>query len=305
MLTVCIPVYNSLVFPLVNELLAQSQVFGGKVKILVIDDCSNVEFHDKNGAEFHDGVQYITLEENIGRSRIRNHFLKFVQTPYMLFLDGDVAIEHDDFIARYMELLHGNRAEVACGGHIYNFTKPERKYLLRWKYGITRETKSLERSLANPYQSFKTSNFLISTQILREIQFNENITGYGHEDTLFGHELRMRKVKVDHLQNPVHIHHFDTNKEFIAKVSQSVLSLAKVTEIVNADSRFANDVKLLKIICKIKRNGFAGFFAFIAWLKLPVLKWILSMGIGSMGLLDLYKLLFAFKGGNHHKFKCK
>jgi len=43
---------------------------------------------------------YIQLDNNIGRAKIRNLFLKYAKYDYLLFLDCDTFIISDDFVAK-------------------------------------------------------------------------------------------------------------------------------------------------------------------------------------------------------------
>lgn len=302
MLTICIPVYQKIVYSLINELQKQSGSFGSKVKIVVLDDASDARISEINKKNIHESVDYVVLKNNIGRSRIRNHFLAYTKTPYLLFLDGDIVVRHADFVARYMHLIEYNNSKVVCGGHNYAPNRPTAKYLLRWKYGHMRETIDVQVRREKPYKSFKTSNFLISREVLSSIRFNENITSYGHEDTLFGFELKIRQIDIVHIDNPVYVEHYDTNKQFLDKVALSISNLAYINNYLQADSRFLNDVKLLSWIYKIKHRRCVWLFRTISLLFLPLTKLMLQAGCASMRILDLYKLTIAFRSDNYKNF---
>ena len=92
MLSICIPVYNVVVIELVNELYHQSLTIKEKVEIIVIDDKSMDEIRLRNSS-ISTISTYIELPQNIGRSRIRNHFLNYTNYDYLLFLDCDVIIK--------------------------------------------------------------------------------------------------------------------------------------------------------------------------------------------------------------------
>ena len=44
---------------------------------------------------------------------------------------------------------------------------------------------------------------MISKTCFEQISFNEDLQGYGHEDTLFGYELDKKNIQIHHLDNPV------------------------------------------------------------------------------------------------------
>lgn len=305
MLTICIPVYQKIVYPLLNELHSQSLPFDNKVKILAIDDASDAKISEQNKNNIHESIEYLVLKNNIGRSRIRNHFLKHAQTPYLLFIDGDIMIRESNFVARYVHLIENNTISVACGGLIYNPQKPPSKYVLRWKYGHKRETVEVQERRKHPYKSFKTSNFLIKRELLEAIRFNENITSYGHEDTLFGFELKIRQIEIIHINNPVSIENYDTNQQFLNKIDLSISNLAYINQYLESDSRFLNDVKLLNYIYKIKKRNYTLPFRVASFLIRPLIAAALKWGCTSMRCLDMYKLLTAFNSKNHRQFKTK
>ena len=89
-LSVCIPVYNQDVTGLVYSLLEQikSSALGQLVNIIIIDDHSEESFYSLNRVLSKE-VTYKYLDKNIGRSKIRNKFLKYSESDYLLFIDCD------------------------------------------------------------------------------------------------------------------------------------------------------------------------------------------------------------------------
>ena len=82
MLAVCIPVYNQKVERLVSDLIVQSQSFQEEVSIVIIDDASSEEFQDQY-KNLRGSATIIQLDINIGRSKIRNAFLKHTSAEYL------------------------------------------------------------------------------------------------------------------------------------------------------------------------------------------------------------------------------
>ncbi|MDR1346867.1 MAG: hypothetical protein LBJ63_00315, partial [Prevotellaceae bacterium] len=75
---------------------------------------------------------------------------------------------------------------ICSGGRIYEKEQPRGKKYLHWKYGMRREAIPAEKRGENSNLGFMTCNFLIDKSLLEKNPFNEDLTGYGHEDTLFG-----------------------------------------------------------------------------------------------------------------------
>jgi len=114
MLYICLPVYNTDVTRLANELLEQSK--DSAVELLIVDDCSTNHFRDIN-SEFcqdKDQITYISLPNNIGRSAIRNYFLGLKSKGHFLFLDGDSIICRPNFISEDIAIKKIVPLEILC-----------------------------------------------------------------------------------------------------------------------------------------------------------------------------------------------
>ena len=137
MLSVLIPVYNYDVNSLVTTLDQQLTQSGIPYEIIIADDCSdNSEYRKKNAnlAQFS-SVQYIQNQSNMGRAKIRNRLAEAAQYPYLLFIDCDATIQHQDYIQKYLEAIEKMRQEplfVINGGIAYQAERPDSQYFLRW-----------------------------------------------------------------------------------------------------------------------------------------------------------------------------
>jgi hypothetical protein len=134
--------------------------------------------------------------------------------------------------------------------------------LLRWKHGKSREEFTAEERIKSPNKSFMTNNFLISVNLFNKIKFNEEMEGYGHEDTLFGYDLKKNNIKVLHIDNPlVHIG-LESNSMFLGKTKESIRNLKNILDQNGYEKLLVEDIKLLyyyKFFQKTKLNLFAGF----------------------------------------------
>ena len=291
MITVCIPVYNQRVFPLVNQLTGQIKQCREKVDICLIDDASLKEIREVNRKECGEIAQIIELEQNVGRAKIRNLFLKYVQSNYLLFLDNDIEIVIEKFIENYIKVLNNKKNDVVVGGHKYQDEKPNRKYRLRWKYGRNREQVTAIKRNRNPYKSFITSNFLISRKVFDSVRFNESMTGYGHEDTLFGIELKKHNIKIAHIDNPVQKKYLDTNDEFLRKTNEGLISLTLLLKLTNYDTDLISEIKILNKHDSLTRSGAIMAFSLVFRVFSGLIKSFLNRGwVISLFLFDIYKL---------------
>ena len=160
MISICIPVYNFDVTFLVSELSEQIKALNEDIELILIDDSSNVEYKEINRQISKDHT-YIELPENIGRSRIRNLFLKYSVFRYLLFLDCDCSVQSEGFLGKYLDIIKQNPS-VVCGGSIYDTKSPGRDKMLRWKYGALRESKPCHIRNKFPNRSFMANNFPVS-----------------------------------------------------------------------------------------------------------------------------------------------
>ena len=115
-LSICIPVFNFDVNELISDL--QNQIDSDKLdaEILLIDDASNREFVNINENLQSKVNQFIFLDKNIGRSKIRNLFLKYTNSEYLLFLDCDGKIINNNFLKTYFDFINKQNPDVIFGG---------------------------------------------------------------------------------------------------------------------------------------------------------------------------------------------
>lgn len=249
MLSICIPVFNFEVGGLVMDLLAQAKALSMDFEILLWDDGSTAAYQNKNHGlqDLDSRIQYHELAENVGRSKIRNQLAAAAQYEWLLFLDCDAALVDDSFLARYQATFENHaHPAVICGGRIYPTRPTDPALQLHWKYGTHKESQPAMHRLKSPNASFMTNNFLVSKSIFARIQFNETLRGYGHEDTLFGWELKSNQIQIDHIENPVCHMGLVTTAVFLAKTKEGVDNLAKLYRLLGKEEPWYEDIKLLK-----------------------------------------------------------
>lgn len=285
MISICIPVFNFNISTLIQEISKQAEKSGVPYEIIIIDDCSQ-EFKAENKIAA-EAFEYIELPKNIGRAKIRNRFLDFAKYDYLLFLDCDSLIHKDDFIQTYVEALDSSPV-IVCGGRVYPSTPPVRNKMLSWKHGIHRESKSAEVRRKEPNKSFMTNNFLIKKECLKEIKFDERITKYGHEDTLFGYALAQHNIEILHIENPVLNGDIETNEVFINKTKEGVINLVNIHFFLDYDQSFIEKVSLLKYAHRTKSTIKLQLILFHIF-KNPIL-FFLKKGYVNLKLFDFYKL---------------
>lgn len=291
MISILIPIHNFDVRNLINELHKQIEKENISYEILLIDDASAEEFHRINKTLNNlKNVNYTQLDKNIGRSKIRNLLAEKANYSYLLFADCDTQISHNNFVKNYLQKCIDET--VVFGGITYSEKPPEKKEeYLRWFYGIKREMITPEERVKKGNRLFMSGNFLISKSIFQKIKFNETITRYGHEDTLFAYELKQRKIEVIHINNPlVHIG-LETNTKFIEKTKIAIENLKYINRNYNYKG-LLNDIRLWNsyhrfLFFKIFFAAFYFLFGKAIVMNLKSLK-------PNLFLFDLYKLCYLF-----------
>jgi glycosyltransferase involved in cell wall biosynthesis len=225
MLSILIPVYNFDIRQLVYDLRKQCELAGVAYEIICLDDGSTDHFkaiHQELTALSN--VHYEELPQNLGRSKIRNRLATMAQYEYLLFMDNDSGVTHPNYIQTYLDHLHPK--QLLYGGRVYKDKIPKEKELqFHWYYGRQREQSTADQRKNRPYHSFMTNNFLIPKDIFEQIQFDEQLTQYGHEDTLFGLELRKHQIPIIHLDNPLEHLGLEPRDIFLEKTKKGIQNL--------------------------------------------------------------------------------
>ena len=295
MISICIPIYNLDVTSLIKNLDEQAQEVNCNVEIVMIDDCSDAKFKKINEEVCRKSGKYIELDQNAGRAKIRNLFLRYTRYDYLLFLDCDSVILSNNFLQSYIQTLQLVAPQLICGGRVYSAQKAERQKNLNWKYGIQKESQPVEVRQKNPNKSFMTNNFVVHRNLLEEIRFDERIAQYGHEDTLFGFQLKKRGIKIKHIDNPVLHGDLEDNSEFLRKTEQGILNIIRIVKLVNYDPDFIRDVMILNFYEKLRRKKLERIFAGLFQITQPLIKKLISKGYANLLLFDLYKIGFLCK----------
>jgi len=249
MLSILIPSYNFDVRKLVNQLHQQGILLTVPFEIICIEDASLPQYVDLN--QSINTLSFVThqvLSNNIGRSKIRNYLAIQAQYDYLLFMDCDSMPVSDTYLSNYIAQIKPN--QLLYGGRCYQEQAPKDATLyFHWYYGIHREQSTAKDRQKNSYQSFMTNNFLIPKAIFQSIRFDETLTQYGHEDTLFGLELQQKKVPIHHLDNPLQHIGLELNHVFLKKSELAIQNLY----LLHTTHSIQKEIKLLRFFLQTKR----------------------------------------------------
>jgi len=296
-ISVCLPIYNTFAHDLVTDLQAEifQKNFSDKIEIILIDDASEDKYRKANSVL--EGITYHQLEKNVGRSKIRNLFLNFAKGTFLLFMDGDSLIPpsgKNQFLSNYLKAIN-EQTNCICGGRVYPKLAQIKGIELNYYYGIKIESKSAAERRKNPNVSFMTNNFLLRKTLFETVHFDENLTQYGHEDTLFGLELLARKIFIEHIENPVLNGKIETNAVFLHKSELAVENLAYIYKNYDKKALLEQHIRLLRWYKKFNYFPMRTFLKIIFSLIKIQLKRTLINGKGNLKLFNFYKLGLFFR----------
>ena len=226
MLSILIPCYNFNAVPLVKELYKQAENLQIIFEIICIDDASKstLNLHN-NSINLLEHATFHEIENNIGRSAMRNLLASKAKYHNLLFLDVDVFPKDANFIKRY---LTSKDSSVIYGGLECSIQKPETTNALRWKYTLKRECIPYKKRLLNPFLNFSSACFFIKKEIFNLIKFDETLKQYGWEDVLFAHHLQQHNTPITHIENPVLHNNIETSVVYLQKTNHAIKNLSSL-----------------------------------------------------------------------------
>lgn len=290
MLSILIPVYNYPVFNLVRDLhlscLKSDLVF----EILVAEDGSIQYVEENSKINQFGNAQYLSLEKNIGRSAVRNFLASKSSYSNLLFIDGDSGIVDLEYVSRYAPWV--NSGKIVLGGRIYRNSDYSVEKSLLFKYGSVREVNdavNIQKRTKIPV--FTSPNFLIPKELFIQIKFDEAFNEYGHEDSIFGIQLRRKGYEYQYIDNPVYHLGIEENAVFLSKSENALKSLLKlhISGKFPEITEYSKILQTFDLIIKLRARNLMS-------LKFRLLKEVLRRNLlsasPSLILFDLYKILF-------------
>ena len=251
-LSILIPTFNQDCTQLVHDLLEQ---LPQDAEIIVADDGSTAASVRENNATIAKlpRCRFWQAKMNLGRAKIRNLLAEMAKGEWILFIDSDAQVRSKDFIASYLKETDGR--QVICGGTGNFDTCPSPDKALRYKYEVLAErVKTLKKRRKKPYAQFSTFNFMILRELFMQIRFCNEICDYGHEDTLFGLELKDRKIPVLHIDNKLIHTGLETTPAYLRKIKTSLFTLSRLDESIQ---RRINISAIALCLKKLHLRGFA------------------------------------------------
>jgi glycosyltransferase involved in cell wall biosynthesis len=289
MISILIPAYNQNIIRLVTDLQQQAVESTVDFEIIVMEDGSEKWVKENELIGEMQNCRHFIIENNIGRSAVRNKLADEAKYKHFLFIDGDAEIASPNFINRYLTFCKEDC--VVIGGTSYDSNETNPNYSLRLKYGRERESRNADKRKKS---NFATFNFLISKCIFNRIRFDDSIRGYGYEDMLFGHQLHQLGYKIIQIENPLIHKGLDDNETFIRKTEEGARNLFLLYQ-TGCYPYLAEESNLLNVYIRIYKLGLTRLFALKFDVTKHLLRWLLCQKSPSLLIYDWYKLLFLCK----------
>lgn len=186
-ISVVIPTYNradSLAVVLPSLL---NQTFPAEDYELLLCDAGSSDGTEELVAELNDSRLVFTPGENTGRSGARNRGVREARGELILFTDADIIAE-PDLLQQHFEFHQRYPGDAVVGCEVQVDTLEEYAEYRQDPQAHARH--SVERKTV-PWHYFLTGNASAAkADLLKVGVFDENFTGYGHEDLELGYRLQ-------------------------------------------------------------------------------------------------------------------
>ena len=288
MLSILIPTYNQKVTTLVTALARQAEATGVPYEIIVRDDASTI---DTNPKTVINTIQFRKNQENQGRTATRLLLAEEARFNHLLFLDSDVRLVKDDFVATYLNL---TEKPVVYGGIIYTRETYTPECSLRWHFGNERESLTAEKRNKTPYKVLISSNIFVQKSFFLELSARFRESRYG-QDLIMGAYFKSLQVPVTHINNQVEHMGLESNETFLRKARDAAGTVYASYE--NKEFRtYASS--LINEFDTWRRFGISRPLALLYKKGHKTAERILSKESPSMFLFDMYRL--AYVSHLHH-----
>lgn len=285
MISVLIPTYNYNVSKLIATIHSQLTENDIPFEIIILEDGSTLETNSNNTLS---NTFVIINKDNIGRVKARQELAEKAKYDWLLFLDADVIPKSKQFITNYLNV-RKHDYDAVFGGFTYYKSKPEPSYLLRWKYGKTKEQIPASVRNQSPYKVIISANYLIKKSIFKainsKIKDNKN---YGF-DNYFGALLKDNKINILHTDNEVYHLGIEKSEVYLKKHEQAALTLLYFYK-TEGFKNHSND--LLKLFSILKRYKLAWVLSFFYKYSKKSLQKNLLSNFPSINILQLYRISY-------------
>lgn len=225
LLSILVPFYQTMPAILTQQLLHAAQGLESEIELLLADDGSGRnEYADRiSGLLCRSAVpaMLIVLADNIGRAAIRNVLCREARGKFVLFVDGDVQVDHPDYLARYLTLIRTRSPDVAFGGFaMATLDGHSRELLLHQLVSNRSHCRPLTERNRQPQKYVYGSNLLVRRDLMADSGFDERFRGWGWEDVELGFRLG-DVAHISQVDNPVVHHGYQAASTLIERWTES------------------------------------------------------------------------------------
>lgn len=283
-LSILIPAYNTVCVSMVATLRQQAELLGIDYEIIVADDFSprrdTLRDNEVIGQWPH--CTFIAKQQNSGSAATRNFLATQSRYRWLLFLDCDMQITDSHFLERYMACQHEDG--VVNGGISIGGDAEALKGCLRYRYEKREEQHhTAEQRQKRPYQSFRSTNFMVTRDVMLQCPFDERFKRSGYEDVLLGKTLKQQGATLTHIENPLVMTDYENNRDYMQKIERGLVTLHDFRHELRGYSR------LLTLADGIHLAVVRRAIALIFSLCRPLLRRNLCGRHPSLRLFDLYR----------------
>ncbi len=249
-LSILVPFYRDDPGVLLRSL--DSQTHASDVEVLIMDDGSGDEALsaavDATIAALSLPVQHLRAPANRGRSATRNALQERSRADWVLFLDADMRVDHDDFIARYLERIEADDCDVMFGGFTVEAAQDDTTELHRALSDASDCLSVEERQAAGP-QYVASSNLCVRRSVLDAEGFDSGFSGWGWEDSEWAARIDAR-YRLRHIGNPaVHLG-LESTETLLSRFATSGPNYRRFTQL---HPNLAERLPLYRIVTKLSR----------------------------------------------------
>jgi len=284
MISVLIPTYNYDISALVQMVHKQLKSSYVDFEIIILEDGSSTHINTNLNLT---NTQVLINKTNIGRVSARQFLANKAQYNWLLFLDADVLPKKNSFIHDYV-LQTKLGYDAIFGGFAYYKDKPKKNYVLRWKYGKTKEQVPSKIRNNNPYKVIISANYLIKKSVFKTINTKMNGKGYGY-DNYFGALLKLNRVKILHTDNEVYHLGIEKSSDYLKKKEQAAETLINL---YNSNTITSHSNDLLLFYTKLKQYHLTTIFSNLYKLLKPIMRFNLTSDKPLIEVLQFYKISY-------------
>lgn len=190
---------------LLLEIVAQQSV-GKPIEVIIVDDGSGDPALTQSVQTLVDAfpvpATLITFEANKGRSSARNRLIKEAAAPYILFLDSDMAPDHESFVQDWLDLISHEKPEIAYGGYTTLQVPDVPELALARALAERGDCHSALERAPRGALAVATSNLLVRGDIMNAVSFDSDFSGWGWEDVDWALRAAKAGYTITHVQIP-------------------------------------------------------------------------------------------------------